>query len=110
MSNEIITITIAATSLLIILSSIMLVGFTRMRRHMDQRFDQLHTHYEHLDIAMRKALLKFGSVRAQVEQAEDQIRALKAELQEIQDIGSFRQQRSTSAFFLHDTMLRRLRW
>ena len=110
MSIEIITIIIAAAALLITLSSIMLTGFVRLRRHLDQRFDQLHAHYEHIDIAIRKVLLKFSSVHARFEHAEHEIHRLQEELQEVQATGVVQRRTTTSAFFLHDTMLRRLRW
>ena len=110
MSIEIITIIIAAASLLIILSSVMLAGFVRLRRHLDERFDQLHAHYEHLDIGIRRILLKVSSVHTRFEHAEREIRRLQEELQEVQTTGVVQQRTTTSAFFLHDTMLRRLRW
>lgn len=77
---------------------------------MDQRFDQLHTHYEHIDIGIRKVFLKVSSVHAQFEHAECEIRKLQEELQEVKAADVVPRRTTTSAFFLHDTMLRRLRW
>lgn len=109
MSIEIITIIISAASLLIILSSVMLAGFVRLRRHLDERFDQLHAHYEHIDIGIRKVFLKVSSVHARFEHAEREIRKLQEELQEVKATDGV-PRRTTSAFFLHDTMLGRIRW
>lgn len=110
MSIEIITIITAAAGVLVTLGSVMLIGFVRIRRHMDQRFDQLHTHYEHIDIGIRKVFLKVSSVHAQFEHAECEIRKLQEELQEVKAADVVPRRTTTSAFFLHDTMLRRLRW
>ncbi|OAV59891.1 hypothetical protein [Enteractinococcus helveticum] len=113
MSIEITTIIIAAAGVLVALGSVSLVGFVRIRRHMDQRFDQLHAHYEHIDIGIRKVFLKVSSVHARFEHAEREIRKLQEELQEeLQEVKATDSvpRRTTSAFFLHDTMLGRIRW
>lgn len=109
MSIEITTIIIAAAGVLVALGSVMLVGFVRIRRHMDQRFDQLHAHYEHIDIGIRKVFLKVSSVHARFDHAEREIRKLQEDLQEVKATDGV-PRRTTSAFFLHDTMLGRIRW